>query len=476
MTIKKTINIAAITIIAAGLTFYALQTPQSALASATCATPCGDNEPKKAAEHKEHKDNLDTMFADDHKGHDDHAGEDDLNSMFEDDHDDHGEQGDHAGIMCGGHNVLEAECALCQGSLIGNLAPGQGMKVRLASPEVAAKAGVRTIQPQQLSLASGSNLPGRAVYDRNQLARMTALAPGVVRKVYVLPGSRVAKGDALIDIDMPEIAALKAGLAEANAQLVQLEASYKREQDLLERGISSRQEFQQAQAQYQSAKSASERYRQQLFNYGLKEKDLSSPGNSATTLKAPFAGVVTELQSAIGEAVDSGSALVTVANLDQLWIELAIPERQAQMAQVGASIQARFDGVPGTIFNGTLFQVGAALDERTRSLMALARVENPQQRLKVGMFGRVRVLSSAATAQLVVPSEALQKIDGQFYLFIQEEADLFEVRRVTIGEKLDGQVAIVVGLDRHDKVVSSQGFALKSEVLKARLGASCADH
>ena len=94
----------------------------------------------------------------------------------------------------------------------------------------------------------------------------------------------------------------------------------------------------------------------------------------------------------------------------------------------------------------------------------------------VGMFGNVRILTGDETASLAISADAVQNIDGQPYLFIQEEPGLFELRRVTIGANQDGMVVIQTGLVAHDQVVTSQGFALKSEVLKARLGASCADH
>ena len=110
------------------------------------------------------------------------------------------------------------------------------------------------------------------------------------------------------------------------------------------------------------------------------------------------------------------------------------------------------------------------------SLKALAAVDNPQHRLKVGMFGSVRILAGEISDQLAVPADAVQSIDGQPYLFIQEEADLFELRRVDTGADRNGLVVISTGLNQHEQVVAGQGFALKSEVLKARLGASCADH
>ena len=398
--------------------------------------------------------------------------------------DEHGhadEHGHNAGGICPEHRVPEAVDALCQAGHVGELTPGQGMKVRLAALDVAAKAGVRTSKPQPVVIADGTRLPGRVMFDREHLAHITPLASGVVRRVHVQPGAAVVQGQVLIELAMPELAGIKAELATSQAQLEQLEAVYRREQDLLERGITSRQEFQQAEADFRAAQSRVAKYRSQLLNFGLSGADLETLAQTRATdaviaLRAPFDGTVIEVQTATGEAVGADKRLVTLADLDALWIELAIPESQIYRAETGAVVQARFNGLPGRTFTGRLFQVGAAVDERTRTLTALAEVANPEHRLKVGMFGEVQILSGAASTQLMVPADAVQSIDGAPFLFVQEEPDLFELRRVQTGTRRDGLLAIVAGLGPDDQVVSGQGFALKSEVLKARLGASCADH
>lgn len=389
---------------------------------------------------------------------------------------DHGGHGEHDGT-CPEHRVPEAVDALCHGDHLGELQPGEGMLVRLATADAATKAGVGLSRAQALSLAGGVEIPGRAEFNRNRLARITPLAAGVVRQVRAQPGARVAEGEILAELALPEMAALKAELAAARAREAQAESTYLREKELLERGITSRQEYQQAEAEHRAARSAAEQYRQQLLHFGLSPAAIERlDGSAVLPLRAPFAGTVVAVETAIGETAAAGAPLFTVADLDRLWIELSLPESRIDQARVGAAVEARFDALPGLTFGGRIFQVGAAVDERTRALKALAEVENPEHRLKVGMFGRVRLLTGEASRVPTVPAAALQSIDGLSFLFVQREPDLFELRRVQAGAKQDGLVPILAGLSAGEPVVTSQGFALKSEVLKARLGASCADH
>ncbi len=446
------------------------------------------------AEVESHQDQAEELFSDDEHAeeHDEHgqaAPEVDEHGHAVAERDEHGadeelDEHGHAASedgICSEHLIPEAEDALCNPDLIGKLQPGMGLKVRLASADVAAKAGVRLSTPQSMTLAEGIDIPGRVEFNRHRLAAITPMEPGVIRKVSVRLGDRVTRGQVLAEVAMPEMASLKTQLLAARAKEVQTEAMYNREKDLLERGISSRQEFQQAESQYSSARSASRQYHQQLLNFGLSQADieqllLTSDISALVPLRAPFAGTIVEVSTALGEAVAPGTALFNLADLDNLWVELSLPESRIYQAQIDAPVQVRFDGLPAMAFSGRIFQVGAAIEERTRTLKVLAEVKNPGHRLKVGMFGKARLLEGDETRVLTIPPDALQSIDGRPFVFIQQESDLFELRHVRTGAKTRGIVPIIAGLMPGEQVVSSQGFALKSEILKARLGASCADH
>jgi len=463
-----------IALIVAGLTWGALRTLPPAAAVAAIDDPhAGHDHGSEKASAPYPGEEVDDLFAEeDHEGP---AGEVDPHAGHG-----HGDPGGEDGF-CPEHRVFEAEDALCQGGRIGELLPGQGMKVRLAAVDAADKAGVTLSRVQTLVLGEGSAIPGRVAFNRGRLARITPLASGVVRRVRVRTGASVARGDIVAEIAMPEIAVLKSQFLAARAREAQTEATYRQEEILLQRGISSRRAFQEAEAEHRAARSASGQFRQQLLNFGLSPADLlqlvdGGDGSAVVPLRAPFAGTVVEMNTAVGEAVAPGTPLFTLADLDVLWIELSLSESQISQAEVGGAVQARFEGLPGQIFSGRIFQVGAAVDERTRSLKALAEVANPGHRLKVGMFGKVALLAGGQAQSLALPVDALQSIDGLPFVFVQLEPDLFELRRVTAGAQSEGMVAILDGLSTGEEVVSSQGFALKSEVLKARLGASCADH
>ena len=93
----------------------------------------------------------------------------------------------------------------------------------------------------------------RLSYDQNRLARITPLADGVVREVFADVGDSVSKRQVLVEIDSPEIARAKSDYLSALADEALKELVFKREKDLLEKSITSQQEYEEASAEYQKA-------------------------------------------------------------------------------------------------------------------------------------------------------------------------------------------------------------------------------
>jgi cobalt-zinc-cadmium efflux system membrane fusion protein len=175
-----------------------------------------------------------------------------------------------------------------------------------------------------------------------------------------------------------------------------------------------------------------------------------------------------------------------------MWVEVQVSADRMAMVRVGTAIEAEFDALPGRRFPGKIVQVATGVDKHTHLLQAVAEVANPDGVLKDGLFGQAHVLAADLAgaddddhrdgeghdhdAVVAIPAAAVQSIDGKAYVFVAHAQDLFELRRIEAGPRREGVVVVTAGLHADERVVASQGFALKSELLKSRLGASCADH
>ena len=383
-------------------------------------------------------------------------------------------------LQCLEHGVAERECGICHPDLAGSLKPGQGLKIRFESVESASKAGVMTDVPTTGKSKAGLNVLSRVSYDQNSLVHITPLAAGVVQNVFADVGEVVSKGQVLVEIVSPEIARSKSDYLSAMAKEELKELIFKREKGLVEKKITSQQEYEQALAEYQMAGNTATMTRQQLLNYGLTEgqiQKVAETRSSSSTLQvlAPFSGTLIDRNAVIGEAAKPGDMLFTLVDLSSMWLELSIPEDRLLPLNVGDSVEATFSALPGYTVRGRLIWLSSSIDEQSRMMKARAIVSNSDLLLKHGMFGEVRILPKRNSKGLHVPVAALQRFNGHPFIFVKLDSDLYEIRKVALGGQDKENVEILEGVYPQEEVVVTHSFTLKSEFLKSRLGAGCVD-
>lgn len=389
--------------------------------------------------------------------------------------------GSEGGLFCSEHRVFENECGICHPELAGELAVGQGLKIRFESARSAEKAGVRLTRPVEGAGLSNLAFLGEVRYNRNRFARITPLAAGVLRRVLVDVGERVRAGQPLAVIAAPDIADARSAYLDALAVEKRTRAEYERKKALLERNIAPRRDYEAALADLDLARSRTETARQQLLNFGFDADAVAEIADTRTTTStlhvvAPFDGTIVERAAVIGERAAPGDMLFTLADLTTMWLDLSIPEDRLVHVAVGDAVEASFETLPDLRLEGRLSWLSAGVDPHTRMLRARAEIPNPGRVLKDGMYGQARMMAQRQFTGVLVPSESLHHFDDKPFVFARVEDDLYEVRRVEIGGRQGNVVAIRAGLRAGDEVVSQSSFTVKSEFLKARLGAGCVDH
>ena len=130
---------------------------------------------------------------------------------------------------------------------------------------------------------------------------------------------------------------------------------------------------------------------------------------------------------------------------------------------------------PGRVFRGRLDRLGGTLDEATRTATVRVVAPNPDGLLRPGMFARVRLLLPGGATSLAVPEEAVLADEGRSFVFVRANADCFVRRPVAPGRAAGGWIEIASGLREGQAVVARGAFLLKSDVLRAKMGAGCAD-
>ena len=177
---------------------------------------------------------------------------------------------------------------------------------------------------------------------------------------------------------------------------------------------------------------------------------------------APFAGTVIEYHAVQGQAVMPG-AILTIADLSTVWIKAQLAVADAAAIRPGQPAVFRAPLLPGRTFRGTVDAVLPKLDAATHNLELRLRFDNPGQLLKPEMYGEIELRPGAARRTLTVPTVAVVDGGRSQTVFLDLGGGFFEPRTVKTGERFDGRVEILSGLEEGQRIVTSGNFLLDSE-------------
>lgn len=354
-------------------------------------------------------------------------------------------------------------------------------------PEAAQQnAGVKLAEVRQTTLPVHLEVTGAVAPEGSRVSEVRPLARGLITKVSVQLGDRVRAGQPLLTYDNVELGERLGEYFEARAGLRQVESDVVVKQRAVERAealigqqaISQqvldlrRAEFKNAQAAVDREKATLDRIDEQIHRFGLSDKELEGLGpdtaeanhRAATlaTIRAPFDGVVIAYDVAVGEIVEPERALVTIANLDTVWILADVYEKDISRVPSAAEVDVRVDAYPERTFKGKLTYVSDVLDPKSRSVKVRSIVQNPDGLLRLDMFARVSIPTRDQQQALVVPIDAVQQIDNQPVVFVRETATRFRRQNVRLGLQAGNLVEVKEGLKVGDAVVGVGSFYFKT--------------
>jgi RND family efflux transporter MFP subunit len=197
--------------------------------------------------------------------------------------------------------------------------------------------------------------------------------------------------------------------------------------------------------------------------------DLAAPEarGARFVLRAPIEGVVVERPAFLGMEVrpDSGTPLVTVADLRRLWVMADVYERDLGRVAVGQKATVRVASSPTRSWEGTVTHIGELVDPATRTVKLRIEVDNSELELKPEMFARVMVKgAAAATPALSVPSSSVLSDGDSSAVVLALGAGRFQRRTIEAGPEQDGRIRVLSGLSAGDQVVVDGALFLKAAI------------
>jgi cobalt-zinc-cadmium efflux system membrane fusion protein len=307
---------------------------------------------------------------------------------------------------------------------------------------------------------------GKVAFDEERVSRVASPVSGRVVELLAHPGDRVRRGQGLLVIASPDAGSAVADHVAAVADEAVARRNLERQRRLLADQAVSQKEVLQAESDATKAAAAVARAAGRLEVLGI---DPGSPDvrTSRFVLRSPLDGVVVERPAFPGMEVrpDSGTPLVTVADLGRLWVVADVYERDLSRVARGQAVSVRVAAEPGRAFDGTVTPGGELVDAATRTVKVRIEVLNPRLELKPEMFARVVIQGAApASPSLTVPASAVLS-DGQASAVVVALADgRFLRRTVEVSGEQDGRVRILTGVREGEQVVVDGALFIKSEI------------
>lgn len=379
------------------------------------------------------------------------------------------------------NKLLKAVALACAASLASCSAAKQGAETASKGSDPTPAIDVSTAPVVERRLRRDIEVVGSL--EAEDQVTVSSLASGTLEEIKVDVGTPVRRGQVIARIDARELrlrfeqaeAALKQAEArlgdeldpKKNPEVRQAEAALERArydftaaQNLVEKGDISRQQydiarraFEQAEARYEAAlenfRNLQAAVQEKRAALALAKKQLED-----ATITSPMSGIVKEKLASRGEYLQPGKPIATIVQINPLRLRLEIPEAFANSIKLGLEVKLKVDAFPGREFSGRITRINPSLDEKNRSLSAIAEVDNRSGLLRPGMFARARIASGSEVTALLVPEKALATVAGVTKLYVLDGGRALE-RQVKTGIRDGDLVEVLDGIRPGERVITS---------------------
>ena len=281
---------------------------------------------------------------------------------------------------------------------------------------------------------------------------VSADLPGTVARINFDSGKAVREGEILVELDTRQE---RAQLASLEAQRDLAKVNFGRMQELVNAGVISRMDYDQATAQQKATEANVAEIRATI---------------DRKTIRAPFSGILGIRKVNLGQYLPAGSPVVSNQSLNPIYVNVGVPQQASAQVHVGRNLRVTTEDVAGKVFAGSVTAIDSEVDPTTRNIQVQATLSNPEGKLRPGMFIQVEMPLGASRSVIALPASAINYAPyGDSVFVITDLRDptgktYRGVRQQFV--KVEGargdQVAVISGLNPGEEVVTSGVFKLRN--------------
>lgn len=286
-------------------------------------------------------------------------------------------------------------------------------------------------------------------------------------------GDSVKKGESIVAFDDSDTQLqLQQANANKNTALQQVnqaqsdfetvQANVARQEQLFKEGIVSKKTVDDVRNRLQSAQATLNTTRE-VVKQADSQINLLKNMLGDFKIAAPISGVIDEKRYNLNEVYRAGDILYHIIDIDNVYIELEVPETYISQIQEKMNVEVLLDSLPDQEFSGEIDRIIPTGDPQSRNFLAKAVVNNPAHTIKPGMFSRVHVQMKNIQGALIIETRALIKEGENYYVFKVVDSQVKKVA-VEVTHREDPTVAVVsTDLEPGDQVVVEDTDQLKPD-------------
>ena len=180
-----------------------------------------------------------------------------------------------------------------------------------------------------------------------------------------------------------------------------------------------------------------------------------------TVLVSPLDGYVTGRYADLGAIASPTQPILSVQFMKAVWVAIAVPEEICSRLHVGQKGEVTFDALPRRVFSASVVQINPAADPESRQYTVRMVIDNRQDRLKPGMFARVRLQTELIPDVVAVPREAVQRSSDESFVVIVGPGGRARRTAVSTGVEDTDFISVTSGLRAGDRVVTMSSFPIR---------------
>ncbi|WP_353150802.1 efflux RND transporter periplasmic adaptor subunit [Chryseobacterium sp.] len=288
----------------------------------------------------------------------------------------------------------------------------------------------------------------------NHYAEIASPFSGRITKSFIRLGQNISANSPLFEILSSDYFSVQKDYTDALNEVQLAEKNYRRQQDLVRHGVGIQKELDEAETDFKNKKTSLSNASSALKVYNSKGGGLGSP----LIVRAPISGEIISNKIVNGQYLKSDAdPVIIIAELSKVWISGDVKEKDIRFVNTGDHVSVKVSAYPDRNITGKVYHINEIVDESTRSIKVLIECDNPDRRLKPGMYATVN-FSTTPEKTIMIPVTALMQNDSSQYVWVKTGKNQFARRPVTTGETDQKTTRVISGLKAGETIMTEGGI------------------